>query len=94
MKQQITCKKCGSPCIVQVQVLLSLPGDLAYRFNKTALRRKDVEIWACSWETMDCICTNDNCRYVLNGYGNYVTRLRKEYERLHNTYEPDAVSIL
>lgn len=34
------------------------------------------------WETADFICTNPECRNVLNGYGNYVTNLKREVERL------------
>lgn len=62
---------------------------------------KDVEIWGCLWETADHICTNPKCRYVLNGYGTYgytkytdVSKLKKEYERLKNIYEPDSPKII
>lgn len=94
MQQTITCQKCGSPCRIQVQIVLSMPGEFAYGFHKTDLRRKDVEIWGVLWETADHICTNPNCRYVLNGYGTYVSRLKKEYERLKNIYEPDSPKII
>ena len=42
------------------------------------------------WETADFICTNPECRKVLDGYGNYVTSLEKEVERLKSKYEPET----
>ena len=42
------------------------------------------------WETADFICTNPECRKVLDGYGNYVTSLKKEVERLKSKYEPET----
>ena len=42
------------------------------------------------WETADFICTNPECRKVLDGYGNYVTNLKKEVERLKSKYEPET----
>ena len=42
------------------------------------------------WETADFICTNPKCGKVLDGYGNYVTNLKKEVERLKAKYEPET----
>ena len=44
------------------------------------------------WETADFICTNPKCGKVLNGYGNYVTNLKKEVERLKAKYEPETTN--
>lgn len=42
------------------------------------------------WDTADFICTNPKCGKVLDGYGNYVTNLKKEVERLKVKYEPET----
>lgn len=34
------------------------------------------------WETADFICTNLSCQRVTDGYGNYVSKLKKENEQL------------
>ena len=34
------------------------------------------------WETADFICTNAECRHVTLGYGNYVSNLEKEKDKL------------
>ena len=34
------------------------------------------------WETADFICTNSKCGHVRDGYGNYVSNLKRENERL------------
>lgn len=76
------CEKCGSDTRMQVQAVISAPGELEHRFSKHNLRRKDVHLVGVLWETADFICTNPECRKVLNGYGNYVTNLKKEVDRL------------
>ncbi len=75
---------------MQVQAVISAPGELAHRFSKQNLRRKDVYLMGVLWETADFICTNPECRNVLNGYGNYVTNLKREVERLRRVR--DAVT--
>jgi len=76
------CERCGSDTRMQVQVVISAPGELAHRFSKQNLRRKDVYLMGVLWETADFICTNHECRNVSAGYGNYVTNLKREVERL------------
>ncbi len=76
------CEECGSPTQMQVQAVISAPGDLAHQFTKKNLRRKDVHLMGVLWETADFICTNPECGAIANGYGNYVTELKKEVERL------------
>lgn len=73
---------------MQVQAVISAPGELAHLFSKQNLRSKDVYLMGVLWETADYICINPDCRKVVNGYGNYVTNLKKEVERLKETYEP------
>ena len=52
-----------------------------------------MHLMGVMWETADFICTNPKCGKVLDGYGNYVTNLKKEVERLRAKYEPDAHSV-
>lgn len=85
---QLKCERCGSSVRIQVQAVISAPGEMAYKFSKQNLRRKDAYLLGVLWETMDTICTNSECRTVVNGYGNYVTNLKKEVERLKAKYEP------
>lgn len=76
------CERCGSDTRMQVQAVISAPGELAHRFSKQNLRRSDVYLMGVLWETADFICTNPKCGKVLDGYGNYVTDLKKETKRL------------
>lgn len=78
------CERCGGSTRMQVQAVISAPGELAHKFSKKNLRRKDVHFIGVLWETADFICENTKCRHVLNGYGNYVTELKKEVERLRS----------
>ncbi len=82
------CEKCNSPTRMQVQATISAPGELAHQFSKKNLRQKEVHLMGVMWETADFICTNPNCSHVTNGYGTYVSNLRKEVERLKAKYEP------
>lgn len=81
------CIHCGSPTRMQVQATISAPGELAHQFSKTNLRRKDVHLIGVQWETADFICTNPECQRVTDGYGNYVSNLKKENERLARAWE-------
>lgn len=76
------CPKCGSETTMQVQAVISAPGELAHQLSKQNLRRKDVQLLGVLWETADYVCTNWACAHVVTGYGNYVTKLEKENERL------------
>ena len=78
---------------MQVQATISAPGKLAHRLSKQSLRRKDVYLMGVMWETADFICTNPECGNVHDGYGNYVTNLKKEVERLKAKYEPDTPNV-
>ena len=88
------CLKCGSDTRIQVHAVISAPGDLAYQFSKQNLRRKDVYLLGVLWETMDFICTKPRCGHVTIGYGNYVTNLKKENERLKAKYESKDVGLV
>ena len=81
------CPKCGSDTRIQVQAVISAPGELAHQFSKKNLRRKDVHLMGVLWETMDTICTSEKCQHITDGYGNYVTNLKKENERLKKENE-------
>ncbi len=85
------CVKCGSPTRIQVQATISAPGEMVANFTKRNLRRKEVYLMGVLWETMDIICTNPKCSHVVDGYGNYVTNLKKEVERLKEKYEKEKL---
>jgi dihydroorotate dehydrogenase len=51
------------------------------------MQSKEFQILGVLWETADFICLNESCRHVTNGYGNYVTDLKKENERLKKLLE-------
>ena len=76
------CERCGGPTQMQVQAVISAPSELEHQFSKQNLRSKDVHLLGVLWETADYICTNPECQYVTNGYGNYVSNLKKENDVL------------
>lgn len=76
------CEKCGSPTRAMVQMAVSAPSEMMYDFTKKNMKSADFKIHGVIWETADFICTNQSCQHVTNGYGNYVTRLKKENETL------------
>lgn len=76
------CRKCGSATRMMVQTCITAPGELYRNLPKAAYRRKDVELSGVLWETADFICTSSECGHVTNGYGNYVTNLKKRNEGL------------
>jgi len=77
-----TCQHCGSPTRMQVQAVISAPGELNHQFSKKNLRRADVYLMGVLWETADFICTNPKCQRMVDGYGNYVTKMRKALEEI------------
>ena len=77
------CEKCGSPTTMQVQAVVSAPGDLYHRLSKQNLRKKEVYLMGVLWDTADFICDNPKCQHVTKGFGNYVTNLKKDVERLN-----------
>lgn len=78
----MNCEKCGSPTRMQVQVTVSAPGEFYHKLAKRVFRRKDVDVLGVNWETADFICTKPGCHHVRDGYGNYVTNLRKQVQAL------------
>jgi hypothetical protein len=74
---------------MQVQVVVSAPGEMYHGLSKQNLRRKEVYLLGALWETADFICVNEKCQHIHSGYGNYVTNLKKEVELLKAKYEPD-----
>ena len=77
----IRCQHCDSENVrIQGQATLSAPGELMHQFSKSNLRRKDVYLMGVNWETFDVIC--GDCSRVTPAYGNYVSRMEKEVERL------------
>lgn len=76
------CEKCGSPTRMQVQAVISAPGELAHQFSKTNLRRKDVYLMGVLWETATYICENEGCGHVLKAERNDATNLKKRVEEL------------
>jgi len=78
----LTCQHCGSKGRIMVQTVITAPSDLYRLFSKKNLRSKDVRTHGTLWETCDFICGNEACGRVTNGYGNYVTNMKKENDRL------------
>lgn len=76
------CEKCGSPTKAMVMMQVCAPANMMHNFSKKNMRDKNFTIMGVMWETADYICTNEKCRHVTNGYGNYVTNLQKENELL------------
>ena len=74
------CPRCGGPTRAMVQMVVVAPSKMMYKFSKKNIRSKEFTIKGVLWETADFIC--NKCNYVTNGYGNYVTNLKKENERL------------
>ena len=59
------------------------PTTMLHNFSKQNIQNKNFTIMGVMWETADFLCENQKCRHVTNGYGNYVTNLKKENEKLH-----------
>lgn len=77
------CPHCGSGTRMHVQAAISAPGELAHQFSKKNLRSKEVYLMGVLWETADYICASGACgKLVLDGYGNYVTGLKKRVTEL------------
>lgn len=80
----MNCIYCGGKTRIQVQAVISAPGELAHQFSKKNLRSKEVYLMGVLWETADYICVEPNCGRVLDGYGNYVTGLKKRVKELES----------
>ncbi|MEG1121261.1 MAG: hypothetical protein RSE62_03560 [Citrobacter sp.] len=63
-----------------VQAVIVAPSTYRHEFSKKMMRDKNVHFSGVLWETADYICKDPDCRCVTNGYGNYVTRLRKKVD--------------
>jgi len=68
--------------MVQVQMVVTAPSEMMHKFTKKFMQSKDFNINGVLWETADYLCINETCRHVSNGYGNYVSNLKKENEAL------------
>lgn len=75
----MNCPRCNTPMRMQVHATISAPSSLMHKFSKTNLRSKDVWLVGVNWETADHIC---RCGHVVDGYGNYVSRLEKRVKEL------------
>lgn len=76
------CERCGSTTRAMGNIKISIPSEFVYNLSKKNIRSKEFRIMGALWETFDFICTNVSCGKVTDGYGNYVTNLQKENERL------------
>lgn len=76
------CEQCGSPTKMMVQMVVIAPSDMFHNFTKKNMNSKEFQVQGVLWETADFLCTNENCGHITDGYGNYVTNLKKENERL------------
>ena len=81
------CEKCGGSTNAMVLMEVSAPSEMMHKFSKKNMQSKEFQILGVLWETADFICLNESCRHVTNGYGNYVTDLKKENERLKKLLE-------
>jgi hypothetical protein len=61
-----------------VMATVSAPGEFFGNLTKANIRRKDVYLSGVNWETANFICTNEECRYIYAGYGNYISKLEKK----------------
>lgn len=77
------CEKCGASTTAMVQMVVCAPSEMMRNFTKKNMSSKEFKIQGVLWETADLICTNSECRHVTNGYGNYVSNLKKENDRLN-----------
>lgn len=90
------CKHCGSATKAMVQMIACAPSEMMHNFTKANMRSKDFELMGVLWETADFLCQNKDCGRVTDGYGNYVTNLKKENQRLREAmtaikaYEEDT----
>ena len=78
------CPYCGSGTRMHVQAVISAPGEREHQFSKKNLRSKEVYLMGVLWETADYICAEPKCGRVLDGYGNYVTGLKKRVKELES----------
>lgn len=76
------CEHCGSEGRIMVQMTVVAPGSMYMNLPKRNFRYKEVEVWGVLWETADFICGSPACGRTSDGYGNYVTRLKKTCEDL------------
>lgn len=77
--ENMKCGRYGEETRMQVQATISAPSTMYANLSKINLRKKEVSLLSVNWETADIICT---CGYVVNGHGNYVTRLEADVARL------------
>ena len=81
------CPHCGSSGRIHVHATISAPGELNANFTKRNLRRGDVHLVCVNWETTDFLCSNLKCQRPTLGFGNYVSNLAKENQRLKELLE-------
>lgn len=74
------CPKCKKETRIMVQATLSTPSRFYGNFTKKNLSNKECYLMGVNWETADIIC--EHCGHTTTGYGNYVTNLQKQNERL------------
>lgn len=75
------CPKCGGKQRMHVVATISAPADMYGQLHKANLREKGVYLMGVNWETADFMCEVCGC-LTKDGYGNYVTRLEKENQKL------------
>lgn len=85
------CERCGSPTKAMLQMSVCAPSEMMHNFSKKNIRSAEFQIHGVLWETADFICTNEACRHITDGYGNYVTRLKKENEKLKSVLEKHGI---
>ena len=73
------CIHCGSPDVrLMAQMTVTFPAHMEHNLTAKNRRSKEFRVTGVQWETVDVICSK--CSHVTDGYGNYVTRLRKAAE--------------
>lgn len=84
-----SCEKCGGETRAMVQMVVSAPPNMLHNFTKKNMSSKEFKIMGVLWETADFICST--CGHVTNGYGNYVSNLKKENVKLKQSLTDNGI---
>lgn len=81
------CPNCKGPITIQVQNIISLPGNLINKLSKKAIRKKEVQLTGTDWNNANYICNDPKCGFVYFPLGNHIKKLEKHSEIVYELYE-------